>query len=150
VGYVDIIDAPYSSERRSLNTAELDELDQQLRRSRPRLAGVVGLGIFSAMFVCAAIISYLEGGLARLEGPDILFSLGLVGGTIWQSARYIRARQLYNNLAKDHASGWVLAMQPRSGSPERQEILPTSGVIWTNNGRPSAWRLLKNGIKKTK
>ena len=91
MGYVDIIDAPYSSERRSLTTAELDELDQQLRRSRPRLAGVVGLGIFSAMFVVAAIISYLESRLARLEGPDILFSLGLVGGTIWQSVRYFRA-----------------------------------------------------------
>jgi hypothetical protein len=53
VGYVDIIDAAYSSERRSLDIAELDELDQELRRSRPQLAGVVGLGIFSAMFVVA-------------------------------------------------------------------------------------------------
>ncbi len=149
MGYVDIIDAPYSSERRSLNTAELDELDQQLRRSRPRLAGVVGLRIFSAMFVVAAIISYLEGGLARLEGPDILFSLGLVGGTTWQSARYFRARQVYNRLVTDHAAGWVLAVEPTSGSPERQEVLPTSGVIWTSNGHPSEWRLLKNGTKKS-
>jgi len=67
------------------------------------------LRIFSAMFVVAAIISYLEGGLARLEGPDILFSLGLVGGTTWQSARYFRARQVYNSLVTDHAAGWVLA-----------------------------------------
>jgi hypothetical protein len=145
---VDTIDAPYSSERRSLTTAELDELDQQLRRSRPRLAGVVGLGIFSAMFVVAAIISYLESGLARLEGPDILFSLGLVGGTIWQSARYFRTRQVYNSLVTDHAAGWVLAVKPKSGSPERQEVLPTSGVIWTSNGYPSEWRLLKTGIRK--
>jgi hypothetical protein len=144
---VDTIDAPYSSERRSLTTAELDELDKQLRRSRPRLAGVVGLGIFSAMFVVAAIISYLEVGLARLEGPDSLFLIGLVGGTIWQSARYVRARQVYNRLAKDHASGWVLALEPKSDSPERPEVLPTSGVIWTNNGHPSEWRL-KSSIKK--
>jgi uncharacterized membrane protein len=145
---VDTIDAASSSARRSLTTAELDELDQQLRRSRPRLAGVVGLGIFSAMFVVAAIISYLESGLARLEGPDILFSLGLVGGTIWQSARYFRTRQVYNSLVTDHAAGWVLAVKPKSGSPERQEVLPTSGVIWTSNGYPSEWRLLKTGIRK--
>jgi hypothetical protein len=99
------------------------------------------------MFVVAAIISYLEGGLARLEGPDILFSLGLLGGTIWQSARYFRARQVYNSLVTDHAAGWVLAVEPKSGSPERQELLP-SGVIWASNGHPSEWRFLKSGTKK--
>jgi hypothetical protein len=99
------------------------------------------------MFVVAAIISYLEGGLGRLEGTDNLFLLFLVGGTIWQCARYFRARQVYHSLVTDHASGWVLAVEPKSGSPDRQEVLPTSGVIWTSNGHPSEWRL-KSSIKK--
>jgi hypothetical protein len=145
---VDTIDVASSSERRSLTAAELDELDQQLRRSRPRLAGVVGLGVFSTIFVIAAIISFFEGGLAQLKGPDILFLLGLVGTTVWQSARYFRTRQVYNKLVTDHAAGWVLAVEPKSDPRERQEILPTSGVIWTDNGHPSGWRLVKSQQKR--
>jgi hypothetical protein len=101
------------------------------------------------MFVVAAMISYLEGGLARLQGADILFLLGLVAGTIWQSARYFRAREVYNSLVTDHAAGWVLAVESKSSSPEPQEILPTSGVIWTSNGHPSEWRLLRSSMKKS-
>lgn len=137
-------------ERRRLTSGELDELAQHLRWWRPHSWAVLGFAAIFVMFLIAGVLNYVDGDPKRANDQSI-FSILLVAGTSFFLLRsYVRGKRASNRLSHDHASAWVVVVEPKDGSQDRQEVLPISGAVWTINGQPSGWRLIKTETKNKK
>ncbi len=146
----DRLDSSVVVERRRLSAAELEELARHIVRLKAPSGTLV---LLIALTVLGLALSLAAGETFRGLLPRDLAYAGLVsvalGLNIWV---YLRARRLARRLARDRQDEWVwiLAKEAAAGSAAGAvtvaegptvEMLPASGVVWTENGQPGGWRL---------
>jgi hypothetical protein len=136
--------------KRSLSAAERDEIRHyihQVKRGSPRLILLIPmLAIWVMLFVSWLRTPYHS--VLGMLGPAIgIFFLVRTG------RRLVRVFRVTRRISRDLGTGWVFTVRPRPG-PEPEvgdvvapsapvhEFLPLSGLAWTQNGRPAAWRNL--------
>jgi membrane protein implicated in regulation of membrane protease activity len=59
--------------------------------------------------------------------------------------RFVRARVLSRKLRADASNGW--ALRATAGEAAGNEVLAISGVTWTVQGAPAAWRVSRPGSR---
>ncbi|RMG97870.1 MAG: hypothetical protein D6705_07700 [Deltaproteobacteria bacterium] len=127
--------------RRSLSPAERSELSGQAERLRRRLGPVLssylacGLQILADAFVWGR------------SGEELWFSAGT---TFWYavaaatSIAYVGRIRAAHRLERDAGHPWVVTIENADtamGDVPHMEVLPVSRLLWTERGRPAAWRL---------
>jgi hypothetical protein len=134
--------------KRSLSAAERDEIRHyisQVKRGSPRLIVLIPLlAIWVMLFVNWLRSPYHS--ILGMLGPAIgIFFLVRTG------RRLTRVFRVTRRISRDLGTGWVFTVRPRprpepgvgeviAPSAPVQEFLPLSGLPWTQNGRPAAWR----------
>jgi hypothetical protein len=122
--------------RRPLTPAERDEIAshaERLGRVPPVLA------VFSAAFAFLAWqVLGDRGGVLPGSAPLVLLWAVLLGYSWW---RFLKARRLARKLSEDGSNGW--ALRATAGDPAGSEVLAVSGVAWTVQGAPAAWRTMR-------
>ena len=123
-------------ERRSLSLAELAEIRAHIGRLRriPWGAWLLG-GWLSAGAAVAASRGWAEWTTVEQVG----LAIWLVAILLVVRGRVAEMR-MAGRLHRDVDLGW--AVTPRREEAKERELLPNSGVAWTEGGRPAPWRWL--------
>jgi hypothetical protein len=117
--------------RRALSARELGELSA-LRR--PILRWPVLLLLLPAVF----LIPILSEGLSK-RTPESLGGAIIPGVlTLAAAGNLVRNVVLFSRVGRDLSEGHVMIVREAQGAAV--EILPHSGVTWSEDGRPAAWR----------
>ncbi len=132
--------------RRSLSPAERSEIAGQAGRLRRHLWPV--LAAYTACAVQLAIDALLWGH----RGRALWFS---AGATFWYamaaaaSLVYAGRLRAAGRLAQDAGHPWMVTIDAADAAVAERaphmEVLPVSRLIWTERGRPAAWRLQPPG-----
>lgn len=134
---------------RSLSHAEKEEVLKHSRTiwRRP----FVGAIIFDVWIGLPVVLHWTTGAPIRME-PMAYF---LIAMALWSNWTLWRSFALSRNLVRDGESGQAALFRPplkqenlTADAPSELraalwEVLPHSGMIWTADGRPSAWRKAK-------
>ncbi len=130
-------------QRRSLSPDERTELRAQARRLRRHFGPVLTIWIAAAGYVAAR--AYLDGHAPSAQ--DVLRPGALLWLLIAALATAIYANRLRaaKRLHQDAGFQWLVSVDeadPKTpDSVPRMEVLPVSRLLWTEDGRPAAWRM---------
>ena len=132
--------------RRSLSPAERSEITGQVGRLRRHLRPV--LAAYAACAVQLGIDALLWGH----RGHALWFS---AGATFWYamaaaaSLVYVGRLRAAGRLAQDAGHPWMVTIDDADADVAERaphmEVLPVSRLVWTERGRPAAWRLQRPG-----
>jgi len=130
-------------QRRSLSSAERDELAAHIRRLRRPYWPAVGV-VLASLVVLAVRLSM---GMAAREIVDVPF-MAWLGLTVVACAAYIRRIREARRLEYDRQLRWVVTVEDRTPShtdpsPPKLEVLPFSQLAWTENAAPAGWRVAR-------
>ncbi len=127
--------------RRSLSPEERSELSGQAGRLRRNLGPV--LAAYTACAVQLAADAFVWG----RTGDDVWFS---AGATFWYAVAaatslvYVRRLRAAQRLDRDADHPWLVSIDSADAPPAEavphMEVLPVSRLVWTEHGRPAAWR----------
>lgn len=123
--------------RRSLSRGEREEVERHARALRGWPAGVL---VIMATAVLHPFLSrwigspWVEYGHLGSAGWALLAA----GAALFQLRRTLAARRLED----DMTLRWLVTVEEDGGSsrPPHLEVLPVSQLVWTEDGRPAAWR----------
>lgn len=140
-------DDEYWYRRRKLLVSEIDELRRMVRRV-PKQAMLELIGVIIGAVVLTQAVQYILWGLDTVLGVQLLetqvSSAAWVAVLLIALGRSIRLTREWRAWRADLRCGEVLRARPAGKSPLSAEvvveILPESGVIWTEAGQPAAWR----------
>ncbi len=129
--------------RRSLSPDERVELRAQARRLRRHVGPVVVTWLAAAGYVVARAALDGQGPtMAHLLRPGAMLWLLLA---VLASAVYATRLRAARRLRQDAGFQWLVSVDeadPRSpDTVPRMEVLPVSRLLWTEDGRPAAWRM---------
>jgi hypothetical protein len=133
--------------RRGLLPAEMAELRRLVRRI-PKRATAELIGVFLAAVVLIQLVQYL------LWASDTVLDIEVVEARVASAAwfavvlivlgRGVRLILDWRAWRADLDCGEVLRVRPAGQSPLRAEVLvellPESGIVWTEAGKPAPWR----------
>lgn len=144
----DKLDPSLSVERRRLSAGELDELARHIGRLKAPSGTLVLLIALTALGLGLALSAGES--FDKMVPRDVAYAALVAVALGLNTWVYVRARRLANRLERDQKDEWVVIVAKETAShslaggsaqPLVVEMLPASGVVWTENGQPGGWRL---------
>lgn len=121
--------------RRSLTPTEMSELHQRGLAFRRRFwwSSTLAAGPAAALAVWLAGLMTSQRWLQAAAGVLSIVSVVFVSYHVWL--------RLTRRIEADRALRWVITMRNDAGAGSELEVLPASGLVWTEREKPAGWRL---------
>lgn len=121
--------------RRSLTPAEMSELRARGLGFRRRFwwSTTLAAGPAAALAVWLAGLLTTHRALQAGAGVLAIVLVAAISHHIWL--------RLVRRIETDRELRWVITMRDEAGAGSQIEVLPASGLVWTERERPAGWRL---------
>lgn len=131
------LDSSLVVERRRLSAPELEELARHIVRLRAPSGTLL---LLIALTVLGLVMAIAGGETFQgLELGDLVYVVLVTAALGLNGWVYLHGRRLAGRLARDRKDEWVVIVA--TDREPSVEMLPASGVVWTENGQPGDWRL---------